>query len=193
VVAAEPASTDDGEVDVMVGVGLMFGLIVNVSGVVIPPPGVGVETVMFAVPGFWISEAGTCTVSVFVFTKIELRLPPFQPTDEEGVKLAPVTVRTNVGWAACMLVGEIALSVGAGKLIVCWQPGRSKARNRTNQKESRIFPRKSLTPDSVRRNAGVKAMVETTKDVLFRQSGCPPALLQKSPWEGTFALAEAVK
>jgi hypothetical protein len=90
-----------------------------------------------------------------------------------------------------MLVGEIAVSVGAGKLIISWHPGRNKARNRTNQKESRIFPRKSLTPDSVRQNAGVKAMVETTKDVLFRQSGCPPALLQKSPWEGTFALAGA--
>jgi hypothetical protein len=189
VVAADPARTDEGEVDVMVGVGLMFGLIVNVSGVVIPPPGVGVETVMFAVPGFWMSEAGTCTVSVFVLTKIALMEPPFQPTEEEGVKLPPVTVRTNVGWAACMLVGEIAVSVGVGKLIVCWHPGRNKARNRTNQKESRIFPRKSLTPDSLRRNAGVTAMVETTKDVLFRQSGCPAARLQTSPSEGTFAWA----
>jgi hypothetical protein len=74
-------------------------------------------------------------------------------------------------------------------LIVCWHPGRNKARNRTNQKESRIFPRKSLTPDSLRRNAGVTAMVETTKDVLFRQSGCPAARLQTSPSEGTFAWA----
>jgi hypothetical protein len=36
----------------MEGVGLATGLIVKVSGVVIPPPGVGVETTMFAVPGF---------------------------------------------------------------------------------------------------------------------------------------------
>jgi len=112
--AAEPASTEDGDVDEIEGVGLTVGLIVKVTARVSPPPGVGVDTSMFAVPGFSINEAETSAVRVLVFTKMELRPPPFHRIVEAGVKLLPVTVRVNRGCPAWMLVGEIAEIAGAG-------------------------------------------------------------------------------
>jgi hypothetical protein len=109
-----PATTELGEVELICGVGLVVGLITNVSASVFPPPGDGVTTMMLAVPGFWISDDDTCTVSVLMFTKIADSVAPFHVTVDAGVKLYPVTVSVNVGCPAEMLVGEIVAIVGLG-------------------------------------------------------------------------------
>jgi hypothetical protein len=92
-----PAVAEAGDVVMIWGVGLAVGLITNVNAAVVPPPGDGVVTVILAVPGFWISPAGTCAVSVFIFTKSAVSGMLFQSTVEEGVKLYPVTVSVKVG------------------------------------------------------------------------------------------------
>jgi hypothetical protein len=109
-----PATTDSGDVELIWGVGLVTGLITNVSAWVVPPPGAGVVTVMLAVPGFWINDAGICTVRIFVFKNIAASDEPFQATVDAGVKLYPVTVSLNVGCPAEMPVGDIDEIVGAG-------------------------------------------------------------------------------
>jgi hypothetical protein len=82
-----PVSTAEGEMLVMCGSGLEVGLIVKLSGAVIPPPGEGVETVIAATAAFSIKVEDTCAVSEFVFTNRLLSAVPFQSTVEAGVKL----------------------------------------------------------------------------------------------------------
>jgi hypothetical protein len=109
-----PAITELGEVDVIWGVGLVVGLIANVSASVFPPPGDGVTTMILAVPGFWISADGTCMVSVFIFRKIADSVVLFHSTVDAGVKLYPVIVSVNVGCPAEMLDGAMVAMVGLG-------------------------------------------------------------------------------
>lgn len=54
--AVPPAVALVGDVDVIVGTGLLIG---NVSAPEVPPPGAGLVTVMLAVPELAISVAGT--------------------------------------------------------------------------------------------------------------------------------------
>lgn len=109
-----PVETPEGDNDVIWGIGLATGVIVKVSGWVVPPPGEGVVTVTCAVPEFWMSPARICAVNCVELTKIVLRLLPFQETIEAGVRLEPSTVRMNAGWPASMLSGDKDLILGAG-------------------------------------------------------------------------------
>jgi len=53
-------------------------LIVKVFAALVPPPGVGLNTVTLAVPAFFMSAAGTVAVSDVLFTNVVVRLVPFQ-------------------------------------------------------------------------------------------------------------------
>jgi hypothetical protein len=58
--AAPPVVALAGDIEVIVGTGLFIG---SVSAPDVPPPGLGLVTVMFTVPEFAISGEGTWAVS----------------------------------------------------------------------------------------------------------------------------------
>src|SRR5439155_1675655 len=115
--AAPPATTLLGDREVSVGLG--FGaVIVNVCGLELPPPGVGLKTVADAVPAVAMSLAEIAACSRVLLTKVVDRSLPFHRTTDEAMKFVPVAVRVNPAPPATALLGEIELSVGTRLLIV---------------------------------------------------------------------------
>jgi len=88
-------------------------------------------------------------VILLVLRKFVTSAFPFHSTTEPGEKLLPVTVRVNAVPPACVVVGDIALSTGAGKLICCWQAGSRPMANRRAQKLKPSFRRKSFILESL--------------------------------------------
>jgi hypothetical protein len=84
----------------------------------VPPPGVGLNTVMEAVPDVVISEAGIDAVNCVAETKVVVRLDPFQRTTEPATNPVPLTVSMNDGPREMVAVGFRLVIVGAGLLIV---------------------------------------------------------------------------
>jgi hypothetical protein len=109
-----------GVMEEMRGTGLVVALMVNVNGALMPPPGEGVLTVMEAVPGSWINEAGTVEIRLLVLWKrvgtgTEPAIPgPDQLTVVAGVRLCPTIVSWKAGWPWSMLLGESEERVGDG-------------------------------------------------------------------------------
>jgi hypothetical protein len=102
--AAPPAPAELGFSDVAVGDGL---LIVNASGLEVPPPGAGVVTVTMALPAVAISAAVMAACKLVLETKVVVRAFPFHWIFEEDTKLLPVTVSVN---AAPPAVAELGFS-----------------------------------------------------------------------------------
>ena len=98
---------------VMVGDGL---LTVNVRELEVPPPGVGLKTVMLKVPPTAISVDVICAVSVVLLTKVVVRSLPLKRTIELLLKLDPVAVKVKEEPPAVLLVGLILLRLGVGLL-----------------------------------------------------------------------------
>jgi hypothetical protein len=123
--AAPPAVALEGESEVGVGDGL---LMVKVSPLDVPPPGVGFTTVTDAVPAVAMSLAGTEAVNFVALPYVVVSPVPFHSTVEVETKFVPVTVRVNAAPPAVALEGESALSVGTGltpvpvRLTVCVLP-----------------------------------------------------------------------
>ena len=69
----------------------------------IPPS--GLNTVMAAMPGSTIRDAGTTAVNWVLFTKVVVWASPFQRTTEPATKLLPLTVRVKGGPRANVEVG----------------------------------------------------------------------------------------
>lgn len=98
-----PAKTEEGESELICGTGLVVALIVNVSGgLLVPPPGCGVKTVMEAVPGTATKRLGITTCNLPSLRKIGVMLigvrlvaVPLHCTAEVGVKFLPFTVSVN--------------------------------------------------------------------------------------------------
>ena len=109
-----PAVAELGERVVMAGIGLLAALMVKVSGLEVPPPGVGLKTVTLAVPAAAISEAGIAAVSWVAETYVVVRSAPFHRTFDVDTKLVPVTVRVKADPPAAAEVGEIEVRVGTG-------------------------------------------------------------------------------
>jgi hypothetical protein len=149
VAPGDPARTVVGEMEVIEGTLLGAGVIVKVRLVDVPPPGVLVKTTTVAVPGFTIRTAGTLAVILLTLRKVVTSAFPFHSTTEPGEKLLPVTVRLNVVPPACVIVGDIDLSDGFGKLICCWHAGIKTMTNRRAQKLKPTFRRKSLILESL--------------------------------------------
>jgi len=114
--AAPPARALLGFSDVAVGAGL---LMVNVSALEVPPPGVGVITVTDAVPAFAISADVMAACKLVLEPKVVVRGLPFHWTVEEETKLLPVTVSANAAPPADTELGFNApvASEGTGLLV----------------------------------------------------------------------------
>lgn len=111
---AAPTEVPEGESELICGTGLEAALIVNVSSVVVPPPGCGVVTSTMVSPAFAISVERIWAVRLVVLLKIVVRGEPFHKTLEAGVKFLPVTVKSKPGWPATMLEGLSPTIVGVG-------------------------------------------------------------------------------
>jgi hypothetical protein len=93
-------------------------LIVNVKGADIPPPGVGLDTVITAVPAALTSAAVIAARKVILETKVVARAVPFHCTVEDDTKFVPVTVNVKPGSPANAEFGFSETAVGAGLLTV---------------------------------------------------------------------------
>jgi hypothetical protein len=98
-----------------VGTGLT-AVMVKARALEIPPPGVGVTTVMLGVPTLTRSLARMVAVSCVALTKLVVRLTLFHCTTEAGTKFVPVTVRMKAGPPCGTLLGLRLASVGTGLL-----------------------------------------------------------------------------
>jgi hypothetical protein len=108
-----PAVTLAGDTLVSDGAGLFT---VNVKVALVPPPGVGVKTVIDNVPAEAMSDAGIVAASCVLLTKVVVRFAPLTRTTEAETKLLPVTVNVNAGLPAVALVGDMLANDGCGLL-----------------------------------------------------------------------------
>ena len=94
----------------------------------VPPPGAGVKTVTWAVPGAAVSAARSVAVNRVALTKVVVRSVPFQRTCEPVIKFEPLTVSAKPAPPAVALAGASKDKAGAGLLDagalvtvnVCW-------------------------------------------------------------------------
>jgi hypothetical protein len=103
--AGLPSSSTFGLSEVTVGTGL---LIVKVSALDIPPPGLGLETVTIVVPAVAMSAAIMSACRLVLETNVVVRELPFHRTVDEEIKLAPVTASVK---EAVPALAELGLRV----------------------------------------------------------------------------------
>ena len=97
---------------------MVIGLAVMAKGnwPVVPPPGVGLNTVTFAVPTDTMLAAAMEAVSFVLLTKVVVWSEPFQRTFEVLIKFVPFTVSIKAALPAVADVGLILESDGIGLL-----------------------------------------------------------------------------
>ena len=100
---------------VLAGTGL---LIVRVRALDVPPPGVELNTVTWAVPDSAMSAAVIAAVNRVEDTYVVVRLDPFHCTTELMTKPLPLTVSVNAVPPALAVFGFRLVVVGMGLLIV---------------------------------------------------------------------------
>ena len=103
--AAEPAVVLDGCSVVRVGVGLLTAVMVNVSALDVPPPGVGLVTVTDAVPAVATSAARIEAVTCVELTKVVVRVLPAKLTVAPLTKPVPFTVKVKAAEPAVAVEG----------------------------------------------------------------------------------------
>jgi hypothetical protein len=113
--AAVPAVALVGEIEVMVGTGLLTA---NGEAPDVPPPGAGFVTVTLNVPAVAISATVIAAVNCVALTKVVVVAVPLKVTTEEELKFAPFTVKVNADPPARANVGESELIAGNGLLTV---------------------------------------------------------------------------
>lgn len=90
----------------------------KVCALEVPPPGVGLVTVMLYVPAVIRSDAGIEAVSLIEELYVVVLGEPAKFTTEVGTKFVPFTVRLNVELPEVLVVGEMEVVVGTGLLTV---------------------------------------------------------------------------
>jgi hypothetical protein len=110
----EPAAMVDGEIVVIVGTGFCAAVIVNVTELDVPPPGVGFVTVTAGVPVDVTSLARIDAVSCVALTNVVVFALPLNFTVEPFTKFVPFTVSVNAAEPAAIVDGEIVVTVGTG-------------------------------------------------------------------------------
>jgi len=83
-----------------------------------PPPGAGLTTVIVAVVGEAMSEAGIAAVNFELFTKVVVLELPFQSTVEPEMKPVPVTVKVKAAPPGTAASGCRGFKYGTGLLVV---------------------------------------------------------------------------
>ena len=96
------------------GVSVGGGAMVNANAGDTPPPGAGLKTSTDAVPAVVKSVASIDARTVVVLTTVVGRALPFHLTIDNASKPVPVTVSDNSPLPARALVGDNAVTVGAG-------------------------------------------------------------------------------
>ncbi len=89
------------------------GVTVNVRGLEVPPPGVGVATVTGYAPAAATSDAGIDALSCVVDANEVVLATPLKLITDEGTKLVPLTVSVSPVPVVVSL-GETLVIVGAG-------------------------------------------------------------------------------
>jgi hypothetical protein len=112
-----PAVVDVGETELVVGTGLF---IVSVCAFDVPPPGVGLTTVIDAVPPTAMSAAGTVAVSCVDEANVVAKATPLKLTVDDAIKFVPVTVRMKDKPPAVVDAGLMETVVGTGLLYVAY-------------------------------------------------------------------------
>jgi hypothetical protein len=91
--AAAPAVREDGLMLEITGTG--GSLIVKVRALEVPPPGVGLNTLTWAVPATAMSAAVIAAVNLVAETNVVARFAPFHWTTELELNPLPLTVKVN--------------------------------------------------------------------------------------------------
>ena len=112
--ADPPAVAEEGLMLVVVGTGLSGTLIVKVWAFEVPPPGVGLKTVTWAVPAVAMSAARIDAVTWVEETYVVVRFVPFHLTTELEMKFVPFTVRVKPAPPAVADEGLRLVVVGTG-------------------------------------------------------------------------------
>ncbi len=86
----------------------------NVWAAEVPPPGVGLKTVILYDPAVSKSDAGIIAVNCEALTNVVVLAEPAKLTTEEGIKFVPLTVKVNCASPTAADVGEIEIVVGTG-------------------------------------------------------------------------------
>jgi hypothetical protein len=111
-------------------------VMVNGTGVDVPPPGPGLMTATETVPAAAIEEAGTFAVSFPDVTKVVARATPFQFTTEPETNPVPFTVTVNPlppGTAEVGTSGRLT----KGTAFVCASKDAAKAK-KTIERRRRV-------------------------------------------------------
>src|SRR5215470_7844141 len=109
-----PARTGFGLSAVIAGVGFGGGVTCRMAAADVPPPGVGVNTVMLAAPGLGMFAEVILAVNCVALPNVVGRLLPLIRTTDELTKPLPVTIRSKSGLPACTVVGLIIVMRGIG-------------------------------------------------------------------------------
>jgi hypothetical protein len=113
-----PAVAEVGLIETIVGAGFIAVVTANICAFDVPPPGVGLTTVMLEVPTVVTSAAVIVAVSVELEIKVVARDEPFQSTTEAETKFVPLTVRVKSELPAPIELGSSNVVAGAGFKIV---------------------------------------------------------------------------
>ena len=111
--AAPPAVALVGEIDEVVGAGL---LTVKFTGVEGPPPGAGFETTTAGVPAVAMSGAATAIVTCVALTNVTVRAAPPNVPVAPLTKFVPLMVSVKAVPPAVAFAGENDEIVGTGLL-----------------------------------------------------------------------------
>lgn len=114
-VAALPTSVEALSSEVKTGAGL---LIVRLSSLEVPPPGVGLSTMILIEPGSLISAAVKAMVNCVADTNVVPRLTPFTLACDVFTNPAPLIVKVKAASPARTIAGLMLVNVGAGLLTV---------------------------------------------------------------------------
>ncbi len=93
-------------------------LVVKVSALEVPPPGVGLYTVTWSFPAIAMSAAVITAVNWVEETNVVVRLDPFHRTTDPLTKLLPLIVRTKSVPPAAVEAGLRLFKFGSGLFIV---------------------------------------------------------------------------
>jgi len=113
--AAPPAVALDGAREPMEGPAL---LTLNAELPEVPPPGAGVDTVTWAVPGVATSVAGMAALNCVAPTNVVVRADPFQLTTELLTNPLPFTVKVKAAPPTVAVDGDRELMEGTGLLTL---------------------------------------------------------------------------
>lgn len=103
---------------VMMLVGVTARMMGKVTAPDVPPPGVGLNTVIEAVPVAVMSAARMAAVNCVPLTNVVVRSVPFQRTTDPPAKPEPFTVSVNAAPPTTAPGGLVLASTGTGLLVV---------------------------------------------------------------------------